>query len=175
MSECIFARLFLKHRLIRVAPTLSGPVLPFLDFFLFYQGKTSNLPRIFSHCWTHKILGKDRENTKISKEIPCLKLTKESRKTKEWKDRIRFGYGLGERFQRVPVFGSGGSSGRGVFCVSVQFNREGRFGFRFLKNGSDSFGSSPNLPFLCFFGFPCFVRCKEFAFLGIVFPSFPVI
>ena len=29
--------------------------------FLFYQGKTSNLPRIFSHCRTHKILGKDRK------------------------------------------------------------------------------------------------------------------
>ena len=26
--------------------------------FLFYQGKTSNLPRIFSHCRTHKSLGK---------------------------------------------------------------------------------------------------------------------
>ena len=45
--------------------------------FLFYQGKTSNLPRIFSHCQTHKILGKDRENTNLTKEIPCLKLTKE--------------------------------------------------------------------------------------------------
>ena len=55
--------------------------------FLFYQGKTSNLPRIFSHCRTHRILGKDRENTKITKEIPCLKLTKEILKTKEWKDR----------------------------------------------------------------------------------------
>ena len=48
--------------------------------FLFYQGKTSDLPRIFSHCRTPKILGKDRENTKITKEIPCLKLTKEIQK-----------------------------------------------------------------------------------------------
>ena len=55
--------------------------------FLFYQGKISNLPRIFSHCRTHKILGKDRENTKITKEIPCLKLTKEILKTKEFKIR----------------------------------------------------------------------------------------
>ena len=55
--------------------------------FQFYQGKTSNLLRIFSHCRTHKILGKDRENTKITKEIPRLKLTKEILKTKEWKDR----------------------------------------------------------------------------------------
>ena len=60
---------------------------PSIPLFLFYQGKTSNLPRIFSHCRTHKILGKDRENTKITKEIPCLKLTKEILKTKEWKDR----------------------------------------------------------------------------------------
>ena len=55
---------------------------------LFYKGKTSNLPRIFSHCRTHKILGKDRENAKITKEIPCLKLTKEILKTKERKDRV---------------------------------------------------------------------------------------
>ena len=39
---------------------LLRPVLPFLAF-LFYQGKTSNLPRICSHCRTQKILGKDRE------------------------------------------------------------------------------------------------------------------
>ena len=37
-----------------------------------------------------QILGKDRENTKITKEIPCLKLNKEIPKTKERKDRAFF-------------------------------------------------------------------------------------
>ena len=36
--------------------------------------------------WTHKILGKDRENTKITKEILRFKFTKEIQKTKEKKD-----------------------------------------------------------------------------------------
>ena len=44
--------------------------------------------------------------------------------------RLRFG---GGRVRAVPVFGSGGSSAKGFFCVSVQFNREGRFRFRFLE------------------------------------------
>ena len=44
----------------------------------------------------------------------------------------------------VPVFGSDGSSGEGVFlCVATLFNTRGRFRFRlqFLENSSD--GSSP--------------------------------
>ena len=51
--------------------------------FWFLSRKTSQLPRIFFPCRTHKILGKDRENTKITKEIPRLKFTKEIQKTKE--------------------------------------------------------------------------------------------
>ena len=45
---------------------------------------------------------------------------------------------------KVPVFGSGGSSAKRVFCVSVQVNREGhfRFRFRFLENGSGGSGSA---------------------------------
>ena len=31
----------------------------------------------------------------------------------------------------VPVFGSGGSSAKRVFCGSAKFNRKGRFRFRF--------------------------------------------
>ena len=41
----------------------------------------------------------------------------------------------------VPVFGSGGSSAKRFFFVSVQFNRKGRFRFRFLENGSGGSGS----------------------------------
>ena len=41
----------------------------------FYQGKTSNLPRIFSHSWTHKSLENTEKKTKITKENPCSKLT----------------------------------------------------------------------------------------------------
>ena len=58
------------------------------------------------------------------------------------------------RFGSVTVWGwkgssgsgfrSGGSSAKGVFCVSVQFNREGRFRFRlrFLEDGSGGSGST---------------------------------
>ena len=58
---------------------------------------------------------------------------------------VRFGYGLGvEGFERfrfsvlaVPLL-------KVFFCVSVQFNREGRFRFRFrfLENGSCGSGSN---------------------------------
>ena len=51
--------------------------------------------------------------------------------------RLRFGGGT---VQAVPVFGSGGSSAKRFFCVSVQFNREGRF--RFLENS----GGGENIP-----------------------------
>ena len=53
--------------------------------------------------------------------------------------RLRFGDGT---VQAVPVFGSGGSSAKRVFCVSVQVNRKGRFRFRFLENGSGGSGSA---------------------------------
>ena len=51
--------------------------------------------------------------------------------------RLRFGDGT---VQAVPVFGSGGSSAKRVFCVSVQFNRKRRFRFqfRFLENAGKS-------------------------------------
>ena len=56
--------------------------------------------------------------------------------------RSRFG---GVTVRAVPVFGSGAYSSQGVFCVSVQFNKEGRFRFRFMNNGSGSaFGSWEN-------------------------------
>ena len=56
---------------------------------------------------------------------------------------VRFGYGLGmERFKRfrfsvlaVPLL-------KGFVCVSVEFNRKGRFRFRFLENGSGGSGSA---------------------------------
>ena len=36
---------------------------------------------------------------------------------------------------------------KGFFCISVQFNRKGRFRFRFLENGSGSgFGSWKTVP-----------------------------
>ena len=55
--------------------------------------------------------------------------------------RLRFGDGT---VQAVPVFGSGGSSAKRVFCVSAQFNRKGRFRFRlrFLENGFGGSGSA---------------------------------
>ena len=52
--------------------------------------------------------------------------------------RLRFGGGT---VRAVPVFGSGGSS-TNFFCVSIQFNRKGRFRFRFLENGSGGSGSA---------------------------------
>ena len=55
-------------------------------FWFFLSRKTRQLPRIFCPCRTLKILGKDRENTKITKEIPRFKFTKEIQKTKEKKD-----------------------------------------------------------------------------------------
>ena len=71
--------------------SLSGMkfALSFLSLvFRFYQGKTSNLPRIFHSDRTHEILGKYRENSYLCKEAPCLKLTKEIQTTKERKDRV---------------------------------------------------------------------------------------
>ena len=53
---------------------------------------------------------------------------------------VRFG-SVAVRLWAVPVFGSFGSSGKGVSCVSAQINREGRFRFLFLKNSSGGSGS----------------------------------
>ena len=59
---------------------------------------------------------------------------------------VRFRFGGGP-VRAVPVFGSGGSA-KGVFCVSVVFNKKGRFRFRFrfLENGSGGSGSVPEPP-----------------------------
>ena len=56
------------------------------------------------------------------------------------------------RIREAPVrFGSVTGSGfryrrflckKGFFCVSVQFNKKGRFRFRFLENGSGGSGSA---------------------------------
>ena len=47
---------------------------------------------------------------------------------------VRFGYGLGvEGFERFRFSVLAVPLQKGAFCVSVQFNREGRFRFRFLK------------------------------------------
>ena len=62
------------------------PVLPFLGFFWFSTRKTRQLPRIVCPCRTLKIFGKDRENTKITKEIPRFKFTKEIQKKKQGKE-----------------------------------------------------------------------------------------
>ena len=86
--------------------------LSFLSLvFGFYQGKTSNLPRIFCSDRTHEILGKYRQNIHLSKEFPCLKLTKEIHTTKERKDRgscprkcaRRLSFFLCRTHQRVPT------------------------------------------------------------------------
>ena len=58
---------------------------------------------------------------------------------------VRFGYGsCMERLQRFQFSVLGVPLRKGDFCVSVQFNREGRFRFRFwsLKNGSGGSGSA---------------------------------
>ena len=58
----------------------------------------------------------------------------------------------GGTVRAVLVFGSGGSSVKRFCCVSVQFNRKGRFRFRFLKNGSggssSAFGFGKKTPLL---------------------------
>ena len=58
---------------------------------------------------------------------------------------VRFGYGLGVKgFERFRFSVLAVPLQKGVFCVSVQFNREGRFRFqfRFLENGSSGSGST---------------------------------
>ena len=77
--------LAIAGRAMRTTKPVTLPVLPFLAF-LVYQGKTSNLPRIFLTAEPTKPW-KPRDNAKTTKEIPCLKLTKEIPKTRERKDR----------------------------------------------------------------------------------------
>ena len=58
---------------------------------------------------------------------------------------VRFGYGLGkERFKRFRFSVLAVPLQKRCFCVSVEFNRQGRFQFRFrfLENGSGGFGSA---------------------------------
>ena len=62
-----------------------------------------------------------------------------------WPGSVRFGYGLGvERFERFRFSAPAVPLQKGVFCVSVQPSRKGRFRFRFrfLKNGSGGSGSA---------------------------------
>ena len=81
--------------------------------------------------------------------------------------RLRFGGGT---VQAVPVFGSGGSSAKRGFCVSVKFDRKGRFWFqfRFLENGScgsalSFFGVFVSLVFSCWEFFLVFLSvCCSF-------------
>ena len=79
-----------------------GIAFPFPWMFGFYQGKPPNLPRIFCPCQTHKIPGKDRENTSLSKEFPCLKFTKEIQTSKERKDRAESPKSAQKSLKRVP-------------------------------------------------------------------------
>ena len=54
---------------------------------------------------------------------------------------VRFGYGLEmERFKRFRFSVPAVPLQKEFFCVSVQFNRKGRF--RFLENGSGGSGSA---------------------------------
>ena len=56
---------------------------------------------------------------------------------------VRFGYGLGvERFEWFRFSVRAVPLQTGLFCVSVQFNRKGRFRLRFLENGSRGSGSA---------------------------------
>ena len=63
------------------------PVLPFLGFSVLPR-KNLKFTKDFLSLPNPQILGKDRDIPKITKEIPCLKLTKEIQKTKERKDRV---------------------------------------------------------------------------------------
>ena len=87
------------------------PVLPFLDL----SGLPRKNPQInqgfLSPAKPTKTLEKPRENTHLSKEIPCLKLTKEFQKTKERKDRvaslsIRSKGHPGSNAANTPIFAS---------------------------------------------------------------------
>ena len=76
VSQSIFHGVF---RCFFPIPFARIPFAPFqLSFlslkFLNFAKDTppSKLPRLFCLCRTHKIPGKDRENFKITKEIPCL-------------------------------------------------------------------------------------------------------
>ena len=56
---------------------------------------------------------------------------------------VRFGYGSGvERFGRFQFSVPAVPLQKRFFFVSVQFNRKGRFRFRFLENGSGGSGSA---------------------------------
>ena len=56
---------------------------------------------------------------------------------------VRFGYSLEmERFKRFRFSVPAVPLQKGFFCISVQFNRKGRFRFRFPENGSGGSGSA---------------------------------
>ena len=56
---------------------------------------------------------------------------------------VRFGYGSGvERFERFRFSVPAVPLQNGFSLFSVQFNKKGRFRFRFLENGSGGSGSA---------------------------------
>ena len=58
-------------------------------------------------------------------------------------DSVRFGYGsVVEQFERFRFSVPAVPLPKRVSCISVQFNRKGRFRFRFLENGSGGSGSA---------------------------------
>ena len=101
----------------------SEPCPSFPCLIGFYQGKPPNLPRILCPCRTHKILGKDRENTETTKEIPCLKFTKEIQTTKERKDREVLVF-LGKRGRKTVRI----AKYHGIECRTILVRNEGSFG-----------------------------------------------
>ena len=108
---------FSEHGLqITVCESPDNPCPSFPCLISFYQGKPPNLPRIFCPCRTHKILGKDRENTKTTKEIPCLQFTKEIQTTKERKDRD-----VSQKVKRIGRF-SDFSDCLAIFLRNLQQN-----------------------------------------------------
>ena len=65
------------------------------------------------------------------------------KKTQGGPGSVRFGYSSGvERFERFRFSVPAVPLQKRFFCVSVQFNRKGRFRFRFLENGSGGSGSA---------------------------------
>ena len=65
----------------------SFPVLPFLDCSVFTK-ENSKFTKDFPPLPNPLKPGKNRENSQITKEIPCLKFTKEIQTIKERKDRV---------------------------------------------------------------------------------------
>ena len=69
-------------RLLWTSDEDNNPVLPFLGFSVLPR-KNLKFTKDFLSLPNPQILGKDRENTKITKETPYLKLTKEIQKPRK--------------------------------------------------------------------------------------------